>query len=257
MHATHALHMTEIPMVKVLFANPAMLVGAGSAAMACLDAADLAHVARFRFARDREVAAASRVVQRIALARAAPAGLDPGLLRFQANASGRPHLTAPASMRPWHFSASNTIGLVGCAVSMQLRIGFDVERNRDEAPDDLLAYCCTEDERRVLAQRPAEERSTFFTALWARKESYLKARGIGLALPPSAIGFEPGIGEGLRVTGIAGDLTDGWQVVPLDAGPGHAAALCVPGADAPPPRIDVEWVCWREHDGVALSTTAP
>ena len=256
MHATRVLHMTEIPTVKVLFADPAALLGTGAGAMACLDAADLAHVARFRFARDREVAAASRVVQRIALARAAQTGLDPGLLRFEANASGRPHVAAPTSMQRWRFSASNTIGLVGCAVSMQLRIGFDVERNREEAPEDLLAWCCTEGERRALAQWPAEERGTRFTALWARKESYLKARGVGLALPPSAFGFEPGSGEGLRVTAVADEEADGWQVLPLDAGPAHAAALCVAGAAMPLPRIDVEWVCWREH-GVAFSATAP
>ena len=92
--------------------------------------------------------------------------------------------------------------------------------------------------------------------MWARKESYLKARGIGLALSPSAIGFEAGSGEGLRVTGVADDVVEGWQVVSLDAGPGHAAALCVPGAAMPLPGIDVEWVRWPEHE-VAFSTTLP
>ena len=61
-------------------------------------------------------------------------------------------------------------------------------------------------------------------------------------------------GRGLRVTGVADDVVEGWQVVSLDAGPGHAAALCVPGAAMPLPGIDVEWVRWPEHE-VAFSTT--
>ena len=243
--------------LHVLFADPASLLGAGSGATACLDDVDRQHVARFRFARDREIASASRVLQRLSLARATgEADFDPGRFRFATDASGKPHVDAPAAMRSWHFSASNTIGLVACAVSAHCRIGLDVERKRDQVTEDLLASCCTEAERAELARCGGQERNALFTALWTHKEAYLKARGIGLALAPSAIGFARGEGNSLRISGAPGDAAGEWRVFPLDAGDGHAAAVCAPGSAAFAPAIDIAWACWRE-DRFCFSATRP
>lgn len=248
--------MTQASVVHVLFADPATLLRGDARVGACLDTADREHVARFRFARDREVAMASRILQRLALSRAAmDPDLGPETLRFAADASGRPHVVAPASMRPWQFSASNTIGLVACAVFAHGRIGMDVERMRDEVPEDLVAHCCTPGERAELARCHGRERSARFTALWARKEAYLKARGIGLALAPSTIGFSRGPGNNLRIVDAEEEGADDWQVIPLDAGNDHAAALCLPSS-ACPPAIELAWAYWHD-DRIAFAATRP
>src|SRR5262245_43434530 len=104
--------------VEVVLARPEALQDPEhrAASVAILDDVDRAHVARFRFEVDRDIALASRALQRRALAAYATA-IPPEAWRFAADANGRPAITAPANAPPLVFSAANTRGLVGCAVA--------------------------------------------------------------------------------------------------------------------------------------------
>lgn len=123
---------------------------------------------------------ATRVLVRTVLGRAL--GVSPQTLQFVANEWGRPALWPPV---PLHFNVSHTEGLVVCLVSPHPDIGVDTEQLA-RAPD-LLALAPTvfaPQELRDLAALPARAQAHRASPVVdAERESYIKARGMGLALP--------------------------------------------------------------------------
>jgi 4'-phosphopantetheinyl transferase len=82
------------------------------------------------------------------------------------------------------FSASHSDGLAAVAVTRGRAIGVDVERLRpiDDNLGIARSFFCTS-EYVSLAALPEHERNDAFLALWTRKESVVKATGLGLAMP--------------------------------------------------------------------------
>lgn len=221
------------PGIQVFLATPEALLGPQPVhdAFPFLDEQDRSHIARFRFPRDQDIATASRLLQRLAVAhcaRMAPEAV--GDIRFSSEPGARPVVLAPTLAQTFFFSAANTRGMVGCAVSATNNIGLDLEEIKEKLAPELVDHCCTTDERAELWSLPEEERRKAFFQLWTLKESYLKARGIGLQVSPHLIGF---IGSKRSVTPTlhadpALEPHPGhWHFRTLDASPGHAAALCI------------------------------
>lgn len=213
-----------------------------------LDAADLAHAGRFRQARDRELATASRALQRLALAWAAgdPA-VDPAQLEFARVGHRRPEVVAPPAAQALRFSVANTNGLVACAVSRDGWPGVDVEPVRAEVAADLVQTCLSPRERAAYLDLPAARRPYRFARLWTLKEAYLKACGIGLDRAPDHLSFEL-LGADERPRLVEGDPAGGpadrWWFEWLPVGPAHAGALCLPIAGRPPGPVPMHWVAW-------------
>ena len=238
------------PGIQVFLATPEALLGRQPVhdALPFLDEQDRSHIARFRFTRDQDIAAASRLLQRLAVAhcaRMAPEAV--GDIRFSNEPGARPVVMAPASAQAFCFSAANTRGMVACAVSATNNLGLDVEEIKEKLAPELVDHCCTAEERAELWSLPEQERRKAFFQLWTLKESYLKARGIGLEVSPHLIGF---VGSA-RSVGPLFQADPGvephpahWHFRTLDAGSGHAAALCIHSA-LEPPTVDVwraQWV---------------
>ena len=103
---------------------------------------------------------------------------------------GKPEVVQP---REWasgrlRYNLSHTAGLVACAVTVSVDCGVDVERiDRSVDHERLGRRVLTDRERDDVAQVPADRRTGRFMAYWTVKEAYLKARGDGLSLPPSAV----------------------------------------------------------------------
>ncbi|MDR6840523.1 4'-phosphopantetheinyl transferase family protein [Pseudoxanthomonas sacheonensis] len=241
------------PGIQVFLATPEALLGPQPMhdALRSLDEQDRSHIARFRFPRDRDLAAASRLLQRLAVAhcaRIAPEAVTD--LRFSSEPGARPVVLAPALAQAFFFSAANTRGMVACAVSATNNVGLDVEEIKEKLAPELVDHCCTADERAELWSLREEERRKAFFQLWTLKESYLKARGTGLQVSPHLIGF-PGSGRSATPTLHADPTTEPhpahWYFRTLDAGPGHAAALCIHGA-LEPPTVDVWRVQWIQGE---------
>ncbi len=99
------------------------------------------------------------------------------------------------------------------AVARGPRIGVDVERIRDVEVDELARSAFSIAEAAELAALPAGERVGAFFSLWTRKESIVKALGVG----------------------ITDDLADasaqktGAAVHELTCAPGYVAALAILG----------------------------
>jgi 4'-phosphopantetheinyl transferase len=144
---------------------------------------------RFRFERDRRLYLATRALVRTVLSRYA--AVSPGDWRFVADTSGKPRIAAPNVSPALHFNLANTPGIVTCAVSVAHDlIGIDVERI-DRTTDFVnLAdrYFAPSESREIRAVTPANRPSRFFT-YWTLKESYVKARGVGLSFPLDRFSF--------------------------------------------------------------------
>lgn len=218
-----------------------------AALRAWLDAADQAHVARFRRPEDRLLATCSRIVQRWTIA--AAAGVAPEALRFAAGPHGRPQLVAPAA-GDLCFSVTNTAGLVACAVARAGAIGVDAEPLDRPLPPELLDTCCSTAERAALAALPPAAQGAWFHRLWTLKEAWFKARGLGIDREPSGVGFAFDARSALVRAGAG--PADGWRFRLLDAGPGHALALC---ADAPR-RVRVTRIGWDAGAAIRAEVAA-
>lgn len=88
-----------------------------------------------------------------------------------------------------YFNMSNSGELVVIAFSRGSEVGIDIEKIRP-LPDleKMIASNFTANEIKFINGKPAEKSNRFFR-FWTIKESYLKAIGEGMRLPPSNIEF--------------------------------------------------------------------
>jgi 4'-phosphopantetheinyl transferase len=143
---------------------------------------------RFLFAKDRLQFLATRALVRTVLSEYAE--VAPADWRFSAGSHGRPYVTSPAP-NPVRFNLSNTQGLVVCAVTRaDHELGVDVEflERRGELVT-IASDFFSPIEVEALRMLPAEAQRERFFAYWTLKESYIKARGLGLAIPLDQFSF--------------------------------------------------------------------
>ena len=134
-------------------------------------------------------------------------GMPPATLHFVQNKWGRPALAPGLAATNIHFNVSHTDGLVVCLVSTKHEVGVDTERlSRAPTLLRLAPNVFASDELAALSALPEKEQAQRAVHLWTLKESYIKARGMGLAIPLDgfAFGFEQ---EGIRLK-ISPDLKD-------------------------------------------------
>lgn len=146
-----------------------------------------AREARYHFAADRERFVIGRALARLQLSRYL--GGDPRDWRFEVNAHGRPSLVDGPHAPPLGFNISHTPGLVACVFAQTPDVGVDVEftgrRISEHLPERFFAPAEVADLRRL----PATDQDRVFFDYWTLKEAYIKARGMGLALPLAHFAF--------------------------------------------------------------------
>ncbi|MBL9083382.1 MAG: 4'-phosphopantetheinyl transferase superfamily protein [Planctomycetales bacterium] len=206
-----------------------------------LDTEELARRNRFVFERDRRSFAVSHVLLRRVLSRYAP--LAPAEWRFDFNTWGKPRIANPNLERAVYFNLSHTRGAALVGVSYDSEIGVDIEQTeRDASCVELADRYFSPTEVRALRELPSssQQRERFFE-LWTLKESYIKARGMGLAIPLDqfSFSFPPGDTSSAEVTPrisfspTLGDSPDVWQFIQRPIGASFRAAAAVrtsPGA---------------------------
>ncbi|AJE44540.1 4'-phosphopantetheinyl transferase superfamily protein [Streptomyces nodosus] len=140
---------------------------------------------------------------------------------------GRPVLAGAGPDAP-HFSLSHSRGAVLVGVA-RAPVGVDVERLPGPERVDVCRSALHPYEQQELAGCRAPDRPAFFARLWARKEACLKGMGVGVGGWTS----EVYLGEGGP---DAPTRPNGWSVLDVPCGPGHAAAAAIRG---PAPRTAV------------------
>ena len=116
------------------------------------------------------------------------ADIAPENWRFKKGEKGKPEIIdAPIPLR---FNLSHTKKMIICAVTLENDIGCDVENIKRE--NDVLEiahrYFSDNESEELFSLPESKQRSRFFD-YWTLKESYIKACGLGLAIPLKDFSF--------------------------------------------------------------------
>ena len=155
---------------------------------ALLSAEEHDRMARLVFERDRRRFLLTRVLVRTMLSRYA--GVPPADWSFIANVHGRPEIVdRPQGVPDLRFNLSHTDGLIACAVTIGREIGVDVEHLGRRLTHDVAKRFVAPNEVSALRELPEDQQQHAFFDYWTLKEAYIKARGLGLALPLADFAF--------------------------------------------------------------------
>jgi 4'-phosphopantetheinyl transferase len=154
-----------------------------------LDANERKQEPRFYFARDRRRYLLTRTLVRTVLSRYA--SIEPKDWNFSTNAYGRPEITnKEARDARLMFNISHTHGLIVLGVTQNMAIGVDVENiEARKVSMDVADRFFSPVEVSALAVVPLQQQQYRFFEYWTFKESYIKARGMGLSLPLDKFSF--------------------------------------------------------------------
>jgi 4'-phosphopantetheinyl transferase len=111
-------------------------------------------------------------------------------LVFARNAYGKPRIASFEKSLPISFNLSHTNGLSVLAVTLEHELGVDVEYLTRKV--DILKLAeryFSEQEFLDLAARDVKDFNQHFFNLWTLKEAYIKACGMGLAIPLKDFSF--------------------------------------------------------------------
>ena len=141
--------------------------------------------ARFHFAKHRHLYLVAHALVRRTLSRYGD--LAPASWQFSENQYGRPEISAPQQQffkAPLRFNLSHTEGLIACGVVLERDLGVDVENSTrmNNATEVAEHYFSASEVKSLRELANASQQNRFFR-YWTLKEAYIKARGMGLALP--------------------------------------------------------------------------
>lgn len=193
---------------------------------------------RYRFARSRREYLATHALARTALAGAYP--IAPADWSFTTNEYGKPAIIPDCGLR---FNLSNSPGMVVCLIAHGADVGVDIEPTaRAEKILALQTEVFSAKEREQLAALSAPEQLDRAVALWTLKESYIKARGMGLRLPLRKISFLFDATEGIRLEleSELQDTPDCWRFCLIDHAGHHIASMVQS-------RKSTELQMWQAH----------
>jgi 4'-phosphopantetheinyl transferase len=206
---------------------------------------------RFVFAKDRHRDLVTRALVRTTLSRFS--SVEPPDWRFVDNGYGRPMVDPRhAGVPSLSFNISHAGDWTVMAVGHALDLGVDIEDCRRGAPLDLADRYFARSEAADLSRLPAEEQPSRFFELWTLKESYIKARGLGLSIPLDSFAFD------LREKGSVALACDhscdenpsAWRFELVRPDSGHVVSLCFrPRAHQP---VGILWL-----KGIPLQEEAP
>jgi 4'-phosphopantetheinyl transferase len=178
---------------------------------------------RFLQAKDRHQHLIARALVRRTLSQYAD--VPPEAWTFTPNRYGRPEISGPVETL-LRFNLSHTRGLVVCAVAWDREIGVDVE-NVERHGDyvHLAQRFFAPSEAAHVASLPAEQQKDVFFDYWTLKESYIKARGMGLALPLAEFAIRLVDPVTISFCGTIRDDPSTWLFRRLQFSERHKAAL--------------------------------
>ena len=157
--------------------------------LALLSSAERMQAPRFHFAHDRHRYVVTRASIRTVLSRYA--GLAPEQWQFTVSSHGRPQIAnGHSDAASLSFNVSHTAGLIAIGVTQNGALGVDVENmNVRPAPIDIADSHFAPEEQSALLAVPESRRDESFFRYWTLKESYIKARGLGLSIPLNRFSF--------------------------------------------------------------------
>ena len=194
-----------------------------------MTADELQRAGRFLQSADRERFLIGRALARTMLSR--HADVRPIDWPIAIDDHGRPVLGAtPPDTPDLRFNLSHTPGLVACALTIGHEVGVDVEHiGRRLVHENIPERFFSPREVADLRALPHSEQPIVFFDYWTLKESYIKARGLGLALPLGQFSFVRSMGVAPTIE-FAPELHDdpaSWQFAQFWPTREHRMAVAV------------------------------
>jgi 4'-phosphopantetheinyl transferase len=217
---------------------------------------------RFHFEIDRHCYLVTRALLRTVLSRYAV--VEPHEWAFAANAYGKPEIAnADHHTRHITFNISHTRGLILLGITSDAAIGVDVENSRLREPPLKIAnqFFASEEVADLQALPRAQQHDRFFE-IWTLKESYIKARGMGLSISLDWFGFQFPAKRTVRIS-MRPELNDRpsrwrfWQFRP--AAP-YLAAVCAEATETNQQLVArkvVPLLCEEDCDCGIVRTSEP
>lgn len=203
---------------------------------------EIARMARFHFETDRLRYLLTRALVRTTLSRYCL--IAPGAWWFVTNAYGCPRVSPEIQgAEDLVFNLSHTSTCVVLAVTRSRAVGVDVEEGGRRAPLDVADHHFAPPETRALQALPPEHRPHRFFEVWTLKESYIKARTMGLSIPLDHFHFDFSTDGhvALHTEPALQDLASNWDFWQFRPHGHRLVALCTGTQPAP-----VRRVVWRE-----------
>jgi 4'-phosphopantetheinyl transferase len=190
---------------------------------------------RFYFARDRQRYLVTRALVRTVLSRYAL--IDPREWVFSTNAYGCPAIAnAEVKEDSLSFNISHTHSLIVLGVTRRRALGVDVENwQTREVSIEIADRFFAPTEVKALSGVPPHQQQYRFFEYWTFKESYIKARGMGLSLPLDKFSFHYPHDRAVEIA-IDPELADDaarWQFWQFQPRPEYLAAICAERVDQP------------------------
>jgi 4'-phosphopantetheinyl transferase len=198
-----------------------------------LDPVEIGRAARMRDRLEAERWAYAHAAMRAILAR--DLGVAESAVVYVHGADEKPCIAGAPS--GWDFNLTHSGDLAWLAIARGGAVGIDLERISESVEwRPLLDLVCTPAEAGYVLALPEVSRRERFHRIWVRKESLLKAAGIGFGTPQPL--QEIDVLE--TSTGFDGRR---WWLLDLPAPEGYAAALTASTSE-----VTLTWRDWAAHD---------
>ncbi len=143
---------------------------------------------QYHFAKDRHASLVTRAMVRCLLSRYV--AVEPSDWRFRSNRYGRPEIAKPGHAGTLRFNIAHTKGMIVVLISKNREVGVDVECLSYLGPClEIADRYFSPSEVETLRSLPSSEQALRFIEYWTLKESFIKARGMGLAIPLDEFSF--------------------------------------------------------------------
>ena len=198
-----------------------------SECLAWLTESELERFQRFQFDRHRKQLLLGRVLMRLALS-SYDRSIAAASWNFTHNQYGKPAISEAQNSASLYFNLSHSAERVVLAVSRFPDIGVDIECARKPRRIEAIAQRYFSDkEAAQLLILPEDQRQSRFYDLWTLKEAYIKACGMGLAIPLQhfSYGFPGEDRLTVEFDARRNDLEGAWQFWQLSAGPDFKLAI--------------------------------
>jgi 4'-phosphopantetheinyl transferase len=156
--------------------------------------------------------------------------VPPQDLKFTYGQYGKPSISGEQNDRNLNFNLSHSNELALYALTNGRAVGIDIEYLRgDFATLDIAQHFFAREEVKALESLPQDQRVKAFFNCWSRKESYIKAIGMGVSFPLDRFAVSLAPDDAPALLKVEGDDREAgrWEMYELLPGEGYAAAVIV------------------------------
>ena len=173
----------------------------------------------FHFPKHQRRFAVSRATLRVILAQYLH--VSPLSLHFELNPQGKPELLN----HRLQFNVSHSQDTALIAIGQDHELGVDLEYFSDRPYLGIAEHCFSPSEIKCVKSVPASRQALTFFNIWAQKEAFIKAVGMGLSYPLQEFSVTPYLQAPYLLTD---HLTQQpWRLSSFMPQPACSAALCV------------------------------